>query len=203
MYFPLRGSQTTIWLLGSKHLGRWCQKNIPILKEKNIGGWEGRKNLLKSQILRLETLVRTLRSTDHRRVTDQRVMNSRVRNQVRLELIQIDIQRAIEPQRTRNGANNLRNKPIQMLKAGSWNIQVTTTDIIHSLIVNEERTIAVLDSGVSGQDSIVGFHDSSADAGSGVDGEFELGFLAVVGGEALEEEGAEAGAGATAEGVED
>ena len=47
------------------------------------------------------------------------------------------------------------------------------------------------------------FYDGGGDAGGGVDGEFELGFFAVVGGEAFEEEGAEARAGAAAEGVED
>ncbi len=53
------------------------------------------------------------------------------------------------------------------------------------------------------EDGVVGLDDGGGDLGRGVDGVAELGLLAVVDGEALKEEGAEAGAGATADGVED
>jgi len=56
---------------------------------------------------------------------------------------------------------------------------------------------------VSGQDSVVGLNHGRGDTGSRVDGELELGLLAVVGGQALEQESAEARAGAAAERVED
>ena len=130
-------------------------------------------------------------------------MDPRIRHQIRLELIQIHIQRSIKPQRTRNRADNLRNQSIQMLKRRSWDIEVATTDIVDGLVVDQECAVRVFDGGVRGEDSVVGFYDGGGDAGGGVDGEFEFGFLAVVGGEALEEEGAEAGSGAAAEGVED
>jgi hypothetical protein len=56
---------------------------------------------------------------------------------------------------------------------------------------------------VRAQDGVVGLDDSGGDAGCGVDGEFELGFLAVVGGEAFEQQRAKARAGSSTEGVED
>jgi len=61
----------------------------------------------------------------------------------------------------------------------------------------------VLEEGVGGEDGVVGLNDGSGDLGRGVDGEAELGLLAVVDGESLEEEGAETGAGTTTNGVED
>lgn len=70
MYLPLRGSQTTIWLFGSKHLR-------PLLI---YGRGEDTGSLLQSQILSLEALVAALCRGDDRRVADERVVNSWVRN---------------------------------------------------------------------------------------------------------------------------
>ena len=61
----------------------------------------------------------------------------------------------------------------------------------------------MLERGVGGEDGVVGLDDRVGHARGGVDAELELRLLAVVGREALEEQGAEAGAGAAAEGVED
>jgi hypothetical protein len=44
---------------------------------------------------------------------------------------------------------------------------------------------------VGGENGVVRLDDSGGDTGGRVDGEFELGFLAVVCGETFEEEGAE------------
>jgi hypothetical protein len=41
MYFPLRGSQTTIWLLGSKHLGEILVKWLEGSWEKDNGFKKG------------------------------------------------------------------------------------------------------------------------------------------------------------------
>jgi len=61
----------------------------------------------------------------------------------------------------------------------------------------------VLEEGVSGQDGVVWLNDSGGDLGGGVDGEAELGLLAVINGKSLEEEGTETGSGTTTDGVED
>ena len=60
----------------------------------------------------------------------------------------------------------------------------------------------MLEEGVGGEDRVVRLDDGGGDLGRRVDGEAELGLAAVVDGEALEEERAEAGAGAAADGVE-
>ena len=56
---------------------------------------------------------------------------------------------------------------------------------------------------MSGENGIVRLDDSSGDERSGIDSELELGFLAVVGGEALKEEGAKTRSGSSTKGVED
>ena len=56
---------------------------------------------------------------------------------------------------------------------------------------------------VGRQDGVVGLDNRARQLGSGVHAELELGLLAVVGGETLEEESAETRTGATTERVED
>ena len=61
----------------------------------------------------------------------------------------------------------------------------------------------MLQGGVGGEDGVVGLDDGGGDLWGGVDGELQLGLLAVVNRETLHQEGGETGAGTTTEGVED
>ena len=56
---------------------------------------------------------------------------------------------------------------------------------------------------MGGQDGVVGLHHSGGHLWGRVDGELQLGLLAVVYRQALHEQGSEARAGTTTEGVED
>ena len=56
---------------------------------------------------------------------------------------------------------------------------------------------------MSAQNSIVRLDDSGGDSWGRVDGELELGLLAVIGGKALKQEGAETGSSSATERVED
>lgn len=90
-----------------------------------------------------------------------------------------------------------------MLVRGSRNIEVATANVVNSLVIDEESTVRVLNSAVSRENSIVRLNDGSRGSGSRVDGELELGLLAVLGRETLEEKSTETRAGTTTEGVED
>jgi len=81
-------------------------------------------------------------------------------------------------------------------------IQVSATDIVDGLVVDQEGTIRVLDGAVGSENGIVGLDDCSADPGGRVDRELKLAFLRVIGRKALQEKGAKAGTSTTAEGVE-
>jgi hypothetical protein len=108
-------------------------------------------------------------------------VDTRVRHKVGLELIQVNIERAIEAQTRRNGADNLSNQAVEMFIVGTRNVQVATADIVDSLVVNEERAVGILDGAMSREDGVVGLDDGGGDLGSRVYGEFQLAFLAVVG----------------------
>jgi hypothetical protein len=88
MYFPLRGSQTTCF-----HQSRANNTKKRVCEAYHL---VVRLEALQRQILGLETLMRALSCGNNRGVTDERVVDSRVRNQVSLKFVQIDIQRAVE-----------------------------------------------------------------------------------------------------------
>ena len=140
---------------------------------------------------------------DDRRVTDERVVDTGVWHKVGLELIQVDIERTIEAQARSDGADNLSDQAVEMLIVGTGNVQTAPADIVDSLVVNKECAVRVLNGAVCREDSVVRLDDGGGDARSRVDGEFELALLAVVGGEALEEESTESRTSATTERVED
>ena len=61
----------------------------------------------------------------------------------------------------------------------------------------------MLKRGVGSEHRVVGLNDRVGESGCRIDAELELGLLAVVGREALEDEGAESRSGSATEGVED
>lgn len=135
-------------------------------------------------------------------VADKRVVDTRVWNQVRLELVQVHIQSTVEPQRRRDGADDLSNEAVEVLVGWPRNIQVAAADIVDRLVVDQKGAVGILDSAVRRQHGVVRLNDSGRDARAWVDGKFEFALLAVVGCDALEYEGTKARAGATAKRVE-
>lgn len=130
-------------------------------------------------------------------------MDTRIWNKIGLELVQIDVESTVEAQTRGDGADNLSNQAVEMLVAGTRDIQVTATDIVDSFVINEECAVRVLNGTVSREDSVVWLYHGGRDAGCRVHGELELALLAIVGRETLEEQGTEAGSCTTTKRVED
>jgi len=97
----------------------------------------------------------------------------------------------------------LSNQSVQVGVGGALNVQVSATDIVDGLVVNHEGTVGVFQSGVGGQDGVVGLDNGSGDLRGGVDGEFQFGLLAIVDRETFQRESTETGTSTTTEGVED
>ena len=130
-------------------------------------------------------------------------MDSWIWDQVSLELGNINIEGTIESEGGSQGRDDLGDQSVQVGVGGSLDIEVSSADIVDGLVVEHDGDIGVLKEGVSGEDGVVGLNDSGGDLGGGVDGETELGFLTVIDGKSLEEEGSETGTGTTTDGVED
>ena len=72
------------------------------------------------------------------------------------------------------------NQTVEISVRWSLDIEVSSADVIDGLIVDHECTVRVLESGVGGQNGVVGLNNSSGDLWRRVDCELELGLLSVV-----------------------
>ena len=123
-------------------------------------------------------------------------------DQVGLELCQINIEGTVKTKGGSDGGHNLTDQPVQVGVCGTLDIEVPAADIVDGLVIYHEGTVRVLQGGVGGEDGVVGLHHSSGHLGSWVDGELQLGLLAVVDRQTLHQQGGETRAGATSEAVE-
>jgi hypothetical protein len=130
-------------------------------------------------------------------------MDSGVGDEVSLEFSDIDVKGTIESKGGSQRGDDLGNESVQVGVSGSFNIELSSADIVDSFVIKHDSDISVFKEGVSGQDGVVRLNDSSGDLGRGIDGETELGLLTVIDGESFEEEGSETGTSTTTDGVED
>lgn len=148
-------------------------------------------------------LVLCLGGGDNRRVGDEREVDTRIRDKVGLELVEIDVEGAVESERSSDGRNDLSDQSVKVLKVRSLDTQTLSADVVDGLVVDHEAAVGVFEGGVGGQDGVVWLNDRRSVLRSRVNREFELALLSVVNGKTLHEQGAETGTGTSTEGVED
>ena len=150
-----------------------------------------------------ELLVVGLLGRDDWSIGGKHEMDSWVWDQVSLELGNINVKGTVESEGGSEGGDNLSDESVQVGVGWSLNVEVSSADIIDGLVIEHNSNIGVLKEGVGGEDGVVWLNNSGGDLWGWVDGETKLGFLTVVNGESLEEEGTESGSGTTTDGVED
>merc|ERR1711978_877528 len=150
-----------------------------------------------------ELLMIGLLGRDDGGIGDQGEVDPGVGHQVGLELSQVHVQGSIEPQGGGDGGHDLADQPVEVGVGWPLNVQVATADVVDGLVVNHEGTVGVLQSGVGGQDGVVGLNHGSGNLGCRVDGELKLALLAVVHGQPLHKKGGKARSGAASKGMEE
>ena len=150
-----------------------------------------------------ELLVVRLLGRDDRRERRHHEVDARVRHEVGLELGHIDVERAVEAERRRERRDDLRDEAVEVGVRRALDVEVAAADVVERLVVDHERHVGVLEERVRREHAVVRLDDRRRDLRRRVDRERQLRLAAVVDGEALEEERAEARARAAADGVED
>lgn len=130
-------------------------------------------------------------------------MNSGIGDQVGLEFSDIDVKGTIESEGGSQGRDNLSDESVQVGVGGSFDVEVSSADIVDSFVVEHDGDISVFQEGVSGKNGVVRFDDSGGNLGRRVNGETQLGLLTVIDGESFQEERTQTGTGTTTNGVED
>ena len=108
-----------------------------------------------------QLLVVGLLSRDDRGVSGEREVNSRVGDEIGLELGQIYIERAVESKGSGDGADDLTDESIQVGVSRSLNAQVSSANIVNRLVVDHESAVGVFKSRMSCQNRVVGLNNSS------------------------------------------
>jgi len=130
-------------------------------------------------------------------------MDSGIRDEVGLELSDIDVKGTIESEGGGKGGDNLGDESVEVGVGGSLDVQSSSADIVDGFVVKHDSDISMLKKRMGGEDGVVWLDNSGGDLGRGVDGETEFGFLTVIDGKSLEEERTKTGTGTTTDGVED
>ena len=130
-------------------------------------------------------------------------MDARVRHQVGLELGDVDVQRAVEAERRGERRDDLRERRFRLVYVGRSMSRERRQMSYTASLSSITATSVCSSSECVDSTELYGSTTAVDDLRGRVDGEPELGLAAVVDGEALEEQRAEAGAGAAADGVED
>merc|ERR1712005_15230 len=164
----------------------------------DVGGLEARVGDLGHG----EGLVVGLLGGDDGRVRGHHEVDAGVWHQVGLELSHIDVERTIESEGGGQRGDHLGDQTVQVGVGGALDVEAATADVVQGLVVKHDGHIGVLEEGVGGEHSVVGLHDSGGHLGGWVAAEGQLGLLAVVHGQTLEEERAEARAGTSTNSVE-
>ena len=126
-----------------------------------------------------------------------------VGHQVGLELSDIHVEGTVKAQRRGQRRDDLGDQAVEVGVRRALNVEGAAADVIHSLIVEHDGNVGVLQQGVRRQHGVVGLNDRGGDLRAGVHCEAKLGLLAIVNGQALQQQGAQTGASATTNGVED
>jgi len=150
-----------------------------------------------------QLLVISLLSRDDGSVRGEHEVDTRVGDQVSLELSDVHVQGTIETQGGSQGRDALGDQTIEIGIGRTLNVEVTTADVIKSFIVHLASNISVLQEGVDTEDTVIRLNDSSGDLGAGPDGEGDLRLLAIVDRQTLEHQAAETGTSTTTACVED
>ena len=136
-------------------------------------------------------------------VRGEHEVDARVGHQVGLELGDIDVEGAVETERRGQRRNNLGDQTVEVGVGGALDVEGPAANVVHGLVVEHDGDISVLEQRVGGQNRVVRLDNGGGNLGRRVHGESELGLLAVVDGQALEQKGSETGTSSSTDGVED
>ena len=159
MYFPCRGSHLTIWL--------WGSKQALLISATDIFSWYAWKYSVFISFSKTVFLTYFVIG-DNWSISGQGIVNTRIRHQISLKLVEVHVQSSIKSQWSGDWWDDLSNQSIQIGISGSRNIaeiikengskrpkiretftlQFGPANIIDGLIVYQKSAITVLQCGV-------------------------------------------------------
>ena len=88
-------------------------------------------------------------------------MNSGIGDQVGLEFSDIDVKGSIESEGSGQGRDDLGDKSVQVGVGGSFDIKISSADVIDGFVIEHNSNISVLEERVGGQHGVVWLNNGS------------------------------------------
>ena len=129
MYLPWRGSHLVIMPAGSK-------TEFVISATDSCSSYASRR--------------------DDRRVRREHEVDARVRHEVRLELRDVHVERAVEAERRRERRGHLGEEAVEVRVRRALDVEVAAADVVEGLVVEGERHVRVLEERVRREHRVVG-----------------------------------------------
>jgi hypothetical protein len=130
-------------------------------------------------------------------------MDTRVWDKVGLELGDVHVESAIESKRRSQRGDDLTNETVEVGVSWALNVEVATANVVQGLVVDLHGDISVLKQGVHAEHSVVRLHHCSGHLRATPHCETDLGLLAIINRETLEEQASKTGASAATASVVD
>jgi hypothetical protein len=106
-----------------------------------------------------ELLVVRLLGADDGRVRADREVNPRVRDEVGLELGEIDVECAVKPQRRSQRRHDLPDEAVQVHVGWALNVKRAAAGIVQRLVVDHECVVRVVDQRMRRENGVVRLDD--------------------------------------------
>jgi len=87
-------------------------------------------------------------------------MDTGIGDEVGLEFSDIDVKGTIESEGSGQGRDNLSDKSVKIGVGGSFDVEISSADIVDSFVVEHNSDISVFEERVGGEDGVVWFNDS-------------------------------------------
>merc|ERR1719199_1368595 len=117
--------------------------------------------------------------------------------------LRFDVQLTVEAERGGHGGHGLGHDAVDVAVSRALDLEVALEDLVEGLVVEDQGHLGVVEQQVGREETVVGLDDDEREVGRRVDLEADLGLLAVVDREALEDQATEARSRASTDGVVD
>lgn len=104
------------------------------------------------------SIVESSLGGDQGRVGTRHEVNARVRDEVCLEFVQVDIESTTKTDRAGNGGDNLGHGLVQILVGGAFRAS-SAADVISRFVIQNEADISVFQEAMGAEDRVIGFHN--------------------------------------------
>src|SRR3989338_3691800 len=116
---------------------------------------------------------------DQRSIRTEQKMNARVWDEVDLKFVDVDVENALEAERSGERGDHLSDQPVEIGIARRRNPKILPANIVDRFVIKHECNVGVLEERVRRKGGVVGLDNRGAEMGRREDAKIELALLTI------------------------